>query len=132
MPRFNWSQDEVFLVADRAYSMYQQGRYREAAVLFEGLTAVDPDSSYCANAQAACLYLLGEHQKVVAATDRFLARRPNDNDARARRCESLLALSRVEEARKEFEALRNSRANQHVRRLQLRFDALRSNLLPAS
>jgi Flp pilus assembly protein TadD len=131
MPLYNWTSDEVFLVAERAFAIYQQGRYREAAVLFEGLCAVDPANSYTGNALAACLYLLGEYDKVVACAHRLLRQHPNDWDARARRCEALLSLGRMEEARRDWEALRSARVHQHAKRLELRFRAAGATLLPA-
>lgn len=132
MALYNWTDEEVYLVAERAYAMYQQGRYREAAVMFEGLCALDPANAYCANALAACLYQLGEYERVVDCVNRLLSRRPNDWEARSRRCEALLSLSRVDEARRDFDALRAARVEPHVKRLELRFRALGGRLLPAS
>jgi Flp pilus assembly protein TadD len=126
-----WTSEDVFLVSDRAYSLFQQGRYREAAVLFEGLVAVDPGNSYCANALAACHYMLGEPQQTVAVLDRFLQVNPNDLEAHSRRCEALLQLGRTNEARQDLEFLNRKGAGQYSRRLRLLFENLRSTLLPA-
>ncbi len=131
MPRYNWTSEEVYLVAERAFAMYQQGRHREAAVLFEGLCALDPANSYTGNALAACFYLLGEYDKVVACTTRLLSQLPNDGDARARRCEALLSLSRLDDARRDWEVLRAAKVSHHTKRLELRFRAAGAPLLPA-
>lgn len=48
-----WNDVEVYLVADRAYQLAQQGRYEEAAILFEGLAVVAPRNAYVRGAQAA-------------------------------------------------------------------------------
>lgn len=131
MPVFGWTSEDVFLVSDRAYSLFQQGRYREAAVLFEGLVTVDPENSYCVNALAACHYMLGEPQQTVNVLNRFLQINPNDVEAHSRRCEALLQLGKTNEARQDLEFLNRQGAGAYARRLRLLFDNLRSSFLPA-
>ena len=131
MPALGWTTEDIFLVSDRAYSLFQQGRYREAAILFEGLVAVDPGNSYCANALAACHYMLGEPQQTVAVLDRFLEVNPNDLEGHSRRCEALLHLGKTNEARQDLEFLNRKGASQYSKRLRMLFDNLRQNMLPA-
>ena len=131
MPVLGWTAEDVFLVSDRAYSLFQQGRYREAALLFDGLVAVDPGNSYCVNALAACHYMLGEPQQTVAVLSRFLDAHPNDVEAHSRRCEAFLQLGRTNEARQDLEFLNKQGAGSYARRLRLLFDNLRSGMLPA-
>jgi hypothetical protein len=48
-----WSQEEIYYIAERAYRLYLQGRLREAAILFAGLIAIDPENAYCRRALAS-------------------------------------------------------------------------------
>ena len=51
--RESWSAQDIYLVADKAYQLYQQGHLREAQVLFEGLLAIAPGNRYCRLALSA-------------------------------------------------------------------------------
>ena len=120
MPQRGWTDEDVYLVADRAHSLYLQGCCREAAVLLEGLTVVDPKNSYCHDALAAAYLALGQPQQAVLAASVALRLQPNHADARARRCEAYVQLRKFDEARQDLDALRQVRATAHIRRLQLR------------
>jgi Flp pilus assembly protein TadD len=123
MPQHGWTDEDVFLVAERAFSLYQQGCCREAAVLLEGLTVVDPKNAYCHDALAAAYLALGEPQQAVLAASTALRLQPNHTEARSRRCEAFVRLRRFEEARQDLEAFRQARAMVHVRRMQARLRA---------
>jgi len=71
--RPGWTRDDIYRICERGYSLHQQGRYREAAVIFDGLIAVDPDNDYCRDALAAALLALGEAQRAVEQLDTVLA-----------------------------------------------------------
>jgi len=108
------------MVAERAYALYLQGFHREAAVLFEGLTAVDPRNVYCHDALAATYLAMGQPQQAVVAATNALRVEPNHADSRARRCEAYLQLQMFAQARQDLEALRLNRAGAQYSRLQLR------------
>ncbi len=42
----NWDKDEIRIISEIAYSLAQQGRLREAVVLFEGLLTIAPATAY--------------------------------------------------------------------------------------
>ena len=42
----HWSEDEVYLVAGRAYELAMQGQYADAAIIFDGLAAIAPQNNY--------------------------------------------------------------------------------------
>ena len=65
MAQLNWTEEEIYLLADRAYALYRQGRYPEAVVIFEGLTAIEPSNTYCRAALATVCMALGESQRAV-------------------------------------------------------------------
>jgi predicted Zn-dependent protease len=123
MPTQGWTDEDVYLVADRAHALYQQGCFREAAILLEGLTTVDPRNIYCHDALTAVYLALEQPAQAVTEATATLRLNPNHNEARARRCEAYVRLRRWDEARQDLEALRRARANAHVRRLQLRLRA---------
>jgi hypothetical protein len=35
----DWTSHEMYLIASKGYALYLQGRYREAAMVFEGLSS---------------------------------------------------------------------------------------------
>jgi tetratricopeptide (TPR) repeat protein len=103
-----WTEEEIFLVAQRGHALFVQGRYDEATIIFEGLIAVDPSNLYCTNALAALFIRQGKAAKAVELLDRILEIYPNDSDSRARRCEALLLLGRTADAQKDWDILKRS------------------------
>src|SRR5215831_2751085 len=100
MTQPNWTEDEIFLIAERGHALFIQGRYDEAAIIFEGLVALNPSNVYCANALAAVYIRQGHVHRAVELLTRILERYPNEAHTRARRCEALLVLEHVADARK--------------------------------
>jgi tetratricopeptide (TPR) repeat protein len=118
-----WTEDEIYLLADRGYGLYQQGFYREAAVLFEGLTAIAPENAYCRTALAAACLMLGDQQRAVQELNTVLHQNPANHEARARRTELYCDLKQWKEARRDLEILRRNSQWQHFQRLQWRLRA---------
>jgi predicted Zn-dependent protease len=123
MLALGWSDEDVYLVADRAHALYLQGCYRESAILLEGLTAVDPRNIYCHDALTAVYLALEQPAQAITEASAVLRLAPNHHEARARRCEAYLQLRRYDEARQDLEALRRARSMALVKRLQLRMRA---------
>jgi tetratricopeptide (TPR) repeat protein len=105
MTRPIWTEEEAFLVAERGHALLLQGRYKEATIIFEGLVALDPSNVYCVNALAALYIRQGKIVGAIELLTRILEIYPNDVDTRARRCEALLMVGHVKEARKDWDAL---------------------------
>ncbi|HVP50611.1 MAG TPA: tetratricopeptide repeat protein [Terriglobales bacterium] len=123
MPEMDWTQEEIYLLADRGYALYRQGRYQEAAVIFEGLTVLDPLNSYCRTALAAVCLALGEPQRAVDELSFLLNLNPADHGARARRCEAYCQLGNWDGASQDLAILRRNGERHHVRRLAWRLQA---------
>jgi tetratricopeptide (TPR) repeat protein len=119
-----WTGQEVFLISDRAYSLATQGRYHEAMILFEGLIEVAPDNRYCVHALAACHVAVGDPRGALRVLDRGLARWPNDQEMRERRCEALLDVQEWEFARLEYARLQGAADSPRLRRLRMRFASM--------
>lgn len=123
MPEMGWTPEEVYLLAERGYAFYRQGCYQEAAVIFEGLTVLDPLNSYCRTALAAVSLALGDAQRAVSELSLLLNRNPADHETRARRCEAYCDLRSWPEARQDLAILRRNGERHHVPRLTWRFEA---------
>ena len=123
MPEMGWTEEEIYLLADRGYALYRQGRYMEAAVLFEGLTALDPLNSYCRSALAAVCLERGDAQRAVSELSFLLNLNPADHEARARRCEAYCQLRNWNEARHDLAILQRNGERHHVQRLVWRLQA---------
>ena len=100
-----WTAEEVYLIAECAYEFYLEGKIEEAAIIFEGLLAVDPNNFYCRDALTAISLSLGQPEDAVAHASALLERVPTHCDALARRCEAYLQLNRMDAAKRDLEAL---------------------------
>jgi tetratricopeptide (TPR) repeat protein len=123
MPEPGWTKEEIYLLSNRGYALFQQGRYREAAVIFDGVTALDPLNSYARKAMAVVCLAIGEPQRAIFELSFVLNQNPADQAARARRCEAFCQLRNWNEARQDLAMLRRNGEVQHVERLTWRLQA---------
>jgi len=100
-----WTNEEIYLVAGRAYEMAMQGRYLEAQVLFEGLLSAVPGNIYARRALAAIHLKQGRGSEALAVLDAG-GSPARDVETRRLRLEALLALGWRDEAAAEYRALR--------------------------
>jgi tetratricopeptide (TPR) repeat protein len=119
----NWTEEEIHLLAERGYGLYRQGFYREAAVLFEGLTAISPGDAYCRTALAAASLMLGDQHRAIQELGTILQQDPSNHEARARRTEVYCDLKQWNEARRDLEILRRNDQWHHFQRLRWRLRA---------
>ncbi len=126
VPNLDWTADEIYMVAERAHSLYMQGRLREAAILFEGLVAVDPENVYCRNALAAVYLALDEPQHALDQLKVAVRLDSGDMQSRQRRCEALLQIGEIAAAAAELEYLKRILPFSETRRLQLRLEAAKN------
>jgi predicted Zn-dependent protease len=117
--RESWSAQDIYIVADKAYQLYQQGHLREAQVLFEGLLVIAPGNRYCRLALSAVLASMNDLPGALTQLDEGVARDPGDLEARARRCEICLRLDLRERTQEDFEVLQRAQASAHIARLRL-------------
>lgn len=128
-----WTNGEIELVAERAYQLHLQGKHADAAIIFEGLLAIDPRNLYCLEALAALSLKLGSAEKALQYADRALALSPRQLEALACRCEANILLNRLAAARQDLDSIKQLRAKAHAARLSLRIanaEKFSSNLLP--
>jgi len=117
--RESWPAQDIYLVADKAYQLYQQGHLREAQVLFEGLLALAPDNRYCRLALSAVFASMNDLSGALIQLDEWIARDPRDLEARARRCEVCFRLGLLEKTHEDLAVLERARASAHIARLRL-------------
>ena len=123
MGRYGWSEEDIYLVAERAHSLYLQGRFREAAIVFEGLVSADPDNQYCREALAAVWLALEEPQRAVDELTRLLARDEGNLAARARRFEASIRHGDLGAALADFDFLKFVLPQTEIRRLELQLQS---------
>ncbi|HEY7211597.1 MAG TPA: hypothetical protein VH477_15085 [Bryobacteraceae bacterium] len=117
-----WTDREIKLLAERAYQLHLQGKYLDAAIIFEGLLAIDPRNIYCLQALSALNLKLGSIEDALGYANRALALLPEQVDALACRCEVNIQLKRFAAAQQDLRLLQQLRADAHVARLTMRID----------
>ena len=122
MPFFHWTDEDIYLVARRAYDFYVEGRTEEAAAIFMGLLALDPKNLYCLDALTAVCLAADQPQEAVRCASALLRLAPDHPDALARRCEAYIQLGDMESAKADLQTLTRLRAVSQRRQLQLRLD----------
>jgi len=118
----NWSQEEIYFIAERGYRLYLQGQLQDAAILFAGLIAIDSENAYCRKALGAIATALGQAQLAVAHFGMVIAHDRLDIDALAGRCEALLTIGDPAAAQRDLASLAGLPGGvEHARRLTLLF-----------
>jgi len=100
-----WSREEIYYIAERAHHLYRQGRFDDAGILFEGLTAIDPENVYCRKALAAVYMALREYGIALRHLTGVLSRDRFDAEALAGRCEALIATKDLAAAHRDLQLL---------------------------
>jgi tetratricopeptide (TPR) repeat protein len=117
-----WTPEDAYLVAESAYELYLEGKIEEAAIIFEGLLAIDPGNSYCCDAMAAISLSLGRPEDTVRHASEALKVAPAHFEALSRRCEAYLQLGRLEAAKRDLAALDQLKAAPHRWRMRVRLE----------
>ena len=117
-----WSQEEIYFIAERGYRLYLQGQLHDAAILFAGLIAIDPENAYCRKALGAIATALGQARLAVAHFSVVIEHDRLDIDALAGRCEALLTIGDLSAAQRDLASLAGLPGGvEHARRLTLLF-----------
>ena len=120
-----WNEHAAYLVSERAYLLHTEGRYRESIALFEGLLEIYPDNLYYRDAISALCLSLGDPEQAVRHATSIIASAPNYTKAYVRRCEGYLLIGMSEEAKRDLERLKELRAFESARRMEMRLMAVR-------
>ncbi|HEX3821588.1 MAG TPA: hypothetical protein VHW45_14735 [Candidatus Sulfotelmatobacter sp.] len=123
MPQPGWSNEEIYLLAERGHAFYRQGSYQEAGIIFVALVALDPSNAYCRTALAALCMATGDNRRAVEELSVVLQQNPANHAARARRCEAYCELRNWDKVREDMEILRRAGQRQLIERLTWRMQA---------
>ena len=93
----NWETSEIRIISEIAYTLAQQGRAREAIVLFEGLLAIAPATAYFQSALGALFLRLKEFPQAIKYLDAALSVESNDLTSLANRGEAHLRSGNIEQ-----------------------------------
>lgn len=99
----DWDKDEIRIISEIAYSLAQQGRSREAILLFEGLVAVAPATAYFQSALGALHLRTDDYAKAVEHFDAALNIEPNDLISLVNRGEAHIKTGQTAQGRRDFE-----------------------------
>jgi tetratricopeptide (TPR) repeat protein len=99
-----WNAEEMRLVADLAYMLAEQGRNREAIVIFEGLAALAPLTGYFQSALGALRLRTGDLEHALTHLDQALAADSRDGAALLNRGEVHMRLGHHTTAIEDFQA----------------------------
>jgi len=110
----NWDKDEIRIISEIAYSLAQQGRNREAIVMFEGLLAIAPATAYFQSALGALHLRLKDFPKAIEYLDAALEIEPSDIVSLVNRGEARMRIEQTDDARADFtRAVQLSAANKN-------------------
>ena len=108
MREYGFKESEFYAIAQRAYELALQGAYDQAAVLLEGLNAVDPTDRYSLITLAAVR--LKQHRPADAAQllEHRLKMDPADGEARYLLLEAYMDENRRGEAEREWTRIQSA------------------------
>ncbi|HEY3452446.1 MAG TPA: tetratricopeptide repeat protein [Myxococcales bacterium] len=95
---------EMLEMAVTGFAMYEQGRYREAKVIFEGLAALDPTESYYRTALGAVYLAQDKLDEASAEFDAAIKLNKKDIAALVNRGEVRLRKGQLLEAAEDFKS----------------------------
>ena len=116
----NWSEQDIFRLAEWGYGCYQQCDLRRVRILFAAVLEARPTDSYSARGLAGVAIQEGRADEAVELMARVLKKSPQDLPARLRLVESLIAAGRIEEAHRGIASIREKAREQDLLLLELR------------
>jgi tetratricopeptide (TPR) repeat protein len=119
-----WTEYSSYLVSERAYLLYEEGRFYEALILFEGLLELDSEDRYCRDAVTALYLARGQPEQAVRHASLILKAEPAHVNALAKRCEAYLLLGMTQEAERDLQTLQILQAKVATLRMQMRLNAV--------
>lgn len=90
--------DQMVMLTEMAYTFFQEGRYEEARVLFEGLVALDMNNAYFYRALGAVAQRMGKNDTAIRYYQRALKLNDSEPEVWANMGEILLVEGELERA----------------------------------
>src|SRR5262249_9685348 len=118
-----WQQEEYQLMMMLGYTLHEQGRSEEAAVIFEGLLSLDPRNAYCHSALGAAYLRMEQDEKALNHLNLALQLDAKDISAYINRAELFMKQQDYKKAQTDLEmaikiGMTIGMRNQAVRRAQ--------------
>lgn len=118
-----WQPEDYQLMLMLGYTLHEQGRSQEAAVIFEGLISLDPRNGYCHSALGAAYMRLEQDEKALTHLNMALQLDSRDISAYINRAELSMKQKNFKQAQADLEmAIKMGRTlgirNQAIRRAQ--------------
>ncbi len=122
-----YSSEELYHVAQHGYTLYLNGKFRDAQVIFEGLVAIDPRNDYYYRALGVVYHRRGDAERAIRQFSHAVKVNPRSPSAYVNRAEVHISRRDYPSALQDLErALRSGGPNHPVVR---KAGALRTLLL---
>lgn len=82
-----YSAEELYHVAQHGYTLYLNGKFRDAQVIFEGLVAIDPRSDYYYRALGVVYHRRGDAERAIRQFSHAIKVNPRSPAAYVNRAE---------------------------------------------
>jgi type III secretion system low calcium response chaperone LcrH/SycD len=93
-----YSEDELYSIAQQGYTLFLNGKIKDAQTIFEGLTAVDPRNDYYYRALGVVYHRLGDAEKAIKQFTHAVTVAPKQPTAYVNRAEVHIARRDYEKA----------------------------------
>lgn len=118
-----WQPDEYQLLLMLGFTLHEQGRSEEAAIIFEGLVTIDPRNAYCHSALGAAYMRLEQDEKALTHLNMALQLDAKDISAYINRAELFMKQKGFQQAQADLEmaikiGMTLGMRNQAIRRAQ--------------
>lgn len=98
--------DELAAIADVGFAYFAQGKYEQAAIVLEGLAALDPRSAWYRKALGAVALAQGQFEAAVRRYDEAVGISAVDAEAYLGRAEAYLGLGKRKDAEADLQRAR--------------------------
>lgn len=98
-----WQPEEYQLMMMLGYTLHEQGRSEEAAVIFEGLLSLDPRNAYCHSALGAAYLRMEQDEKALNHLNLALQLDARDISAYINRAELFMKQKEYKKAQTDLE-----------------------------
>ncbi len=98
-----WQPDEYQLLLMLGFTLHEQGRSEEAAIIFEGLVTIDPRNAYCHSALGAAYMRLEQDENALTHLNMALQLDAKDISAYINRAELFMKQKGFQQAQADLE-----------------------------
>lgn len=93
-----YSEEELYSIAQQGYTLFLNGKIKDAQVIFEGLVAIDPRNDYYYRALGVVYHRMGDAQRAIRQFTHAVTVAPKEPTAYVNRAEVHIARRDYEKA----------------------------------